>query len=248
MTPLEQLSTEITTSQSALGKQRDGAKPIIADAKKAHGELLGRINAELPKASAAEIEAGVKKVDQEITDAQYVVSTLGSQIGQAEQALAEAQNRLKAAEVASEAARTQLRQLSKPAQAAQERVIKLKADAQAAVEAGQTRKAYYLTLELGKALDMLEQLLDPQKAAALSKEVNDSRAAHIAVQQEVDEKTTALNKLKEELPNKQRELKNKEQQREEQIKPLLTAAPAAAGGLQREVAAKPNAQLPDEAT
>jgi len=77
---------------------------------------------------------------------------------------------------------------------------------------------------------MLEQLLDPQKAAALSKEVNDSRAAHIAVQQEVDEKTIALNKLKEDLTNKQRELKNKEQQREEQIKPLLTALPPRRAG------------------
>jgi chromosome segregation ATPase len=237
LAPLEQLSNELAASRGALVKQREAAQQTIDAAKKTRGDLLARLNTELPKESAAEIEAGVKKIDQEIADARKAVSDLQTQIGAADTALAEAQGRAKAAEAATHAARTQLRQIAKPVQSAQERVTKLQADALAAAAAGQTRKAYYLALELGQALDELGRLADPQQEAALLKQVDDSRAAQVAALQETDEKAAALKGLKDELPSKERDLKNKEQQREAQIKPLLAATPPAPGGQQREIGA-----------
>ena len=232
--PLEQLNNEIGAAQTALDKQREAGQNVLATAKSVRDEQRTRLARELPQETRDAIETGVAKIDEQIASARQAVVDLQKQIGDAEADLATAQSEAQAAEAGVATARATLRQFAKPFQAAQDRVAKLTSDATAAADVGQARRAYYLTLELSRAIDELEKLADPNQQTELIKQIDESRATQHAALKALEDKTAELNTLKAELPNKERDLKTKEQQREDQIKPLLSAAPATSGGQQRE--------------
>ena len=48
LAPLEQLSNEITANRAGLAKQREATQQTIDAAKKTRGDLLARLNTELP--------------------------------------------------------------------------------------------------------------------------------------------------------------------------------------------------------
>jgi len=223
--PRQRLVDDIRASQLAIDNVRKAADKEREEAEKDCNELFAQLEKQLSKEHRDNVDAVIKKVDDEITDLQKQVEDLATQVDIAERAASEAKTRVISLETDVQEKQAQLRQLPGEITARQVQVARLKEAARAAADSGRSGEAYLLTRKLERAIGTLKDVTGATKETNLEVNLFELGSPLETAKQEAAKKAGDLEKDKSEWTKAEQQLKSKEQGRDAAIKALVADGP-----------------------
>ncbi len=223
LAPVEQLASELKALGNAIEAQRKATETEVKAAPEFHAALAANLGQQLPKPVRNAIEKTIEGVEAATNELKRAVETSQRELAGAEANVGSTSKHAALAEAAFREGLAQLRQLAGQISAAQRQVANLRGSARAVADRGEFIQAFYEVHQLDSVVKQLRALADPQKEQELTDQLLKHWREWRQAQAELPRKTAEVNKLKQELANKQRELQLREQQREADIKAAMAA-------------------------
>lgn len=219
---LQQLIGQLRSSESNLARRREAVEAGWKDAESFLDKDLG---AGLSEVYRKHIDEAIVAENQKIDDGKAKVGTIAEKLQAAERQLADAKRELSNAEGGLRRAQAELQQLDARIQTTSAEVSRLLKASQTAKENGQAGDAFYLARELENALDLLEQVSNPEREENLLDEVANQWQKAEAARAQVQQANEELNQHKTELREAESALQKAEKERTANIQKKLRDFP-----------------------
>jgi chromosome segregation ATPase len=217
---LQKSAQDLLSNQDEIGKLGKAAKEEADAATTFCDDLEKALKKELTEEQRKGYAQAMKGVDSAIAEKEKQLKTLQQQTADASEAHAEARKTLSDAEADYKTALARITAIPRDIESARKRVAALRVAAKSAKEAGRLKEAYCSLLDMREALVEVDGLIDPKTAKQLTDALGGRWDKLEEAKQEVAKAVAALEDARGELSPVEKDLHDKRQQRDADIKAL----------------------------